>query len=40
MDGSTFFAFSHWNDGNTDNPRTFIATTDMTFQPVYVPAGE
>lgn len=40
MDGSTFFAFSRWNDGNTDNPRTFVATADMTFQPVYVPAGE
>ena len=36
----THYTFSHWNDGNTDNPRTFIATTDMTFQPVYVPAGE
>lgn len=36
----TRYTFSHWNDGNTDNPRTFVATADMTFQPVYVPAGE
>ena len=36
----THYTFSRWSDGNTDNPRTFVATTDMTFQPVYVPAGE
>ena len=36
----THYTFSRWNDGNTDNPRTFVATADMTFQPVYVPAGE
>ena len=38
--GGTHYTFSRWSDGNTDNPRTFVATTDMTFQPVYVPAGE
>ncbi len=38
--GGTHYTFSRWNDGNTDNPRTFVATADMTFQPVYVPAGE
>ena len=36
----THYTFSRWSDGNTDNPRTFVATADMTFQPVYVPAGE
>ena len=30
----THYTFSRWSDGNTDNPRTFVATTDMTFQPV------
>ena len=38
--GGTHYTFSRWSDGNTDNPRTFVATADMTFQPVYVPAGE
>lgn len=38
--GGTHYTFSRWSDGNTDNPRTFVATADMTFQPVYEPAGE
>ena len=25
------YFFSHWNDGCTDNPRTFTATSDTTF---------
>ncbi len=31
----TYYTFSHWDDGNTDNPRTFTATGDATFRPVY-----
>ncbi|MBP3763847.1 MAG: hypothetical protein J6I49_08245 [Bacteroidales bacterium] len=34
----TFYIFSHWSDGNTDNPRTFTATADVTLRPVYTAA--
>ncbi|MBP3763081.1 MAG: hypothetical protein J6I49_04265 [Bacteroidales bacterium] len=34
-DNDTRYIFSHWGDGNTDNPRTFTATADVTFRPVY-----
>ncbi|MBP3763458.1 MAG: hypothetical protein J6I49_06240 [Bacteroidales bacterium] len=32
--------FLHWGDGNTDNPRIFTATGDVTLQPVYEPIEE
>lgn len=30
------YAFDHWNDGNTDNPRTVAVTQDTTFSAVFV----
>ena len=29
--GANGFIFSHWNDGNTDNPRTIDVTQDIAF---------
>ncbi len=34
----TFYTFSRWDDGNTDNPRTFTATADVTLRPIYTAA--
>ena len=28
---NTGYTFDHWNDGNTDNPRTITVTSDMEF---------
>lgn len=30
------FRFSHWNDGNTDNPRTIYVTQDTSFTAYFV----
>ena len=30
--------FDHWNDGNTDNPRTVLLTQDTSFTAYFVPA--
>lgn len=32
---NTGFAFDHWNDGNTDNPRTVAVTKDTSFTAFY-----
>ena len=32
------FLFSHWNDGNTDNPRTVFLTQDTAFTAYFRPA--
>ena len=34
----TLYTFSRWDDGNTDNPRTFTATADVTLRPIYTAA--
>lgn len=34
----TYYTFSRWDDGNTDNPRTFTATADVTLRPIYTAA--
>ena len=31
------YKFSHWNDGNTQNPRTITVTQDTTFEAIFVP---
>ena len=31
------FKFSHWNDGNTDNPRTILVTQDSSFTAYFEP---
>jgi len=31
------FKFSHWNDGNTDNPRTILVTQDTSFTAYFEP---
>ncbi|MCR5423875.1 MAG: T9SS type A sorting domain-containing protein [Bacteroidales bacterium] len=33
---SIYYKFSHWSDGNTDNPRTFILENDTAFTAVFV----
>ena len=32
--------FDHWDDGNTDNPRTIVATESRTYTAFFVRAGE
>ncbi len=32
---NTGFAFAHWNDGNTENPRTVAVTKDTSFTAFY-----
>ncbi|MCQ2329442.1 MAG: T9SS type A sorting domain-containing protein [Paludibacteraceae bacterium] len=31
------YQFSHWNDGNTDNPRNITVTADATFTAYFAP---
>ena len=33
------YIFSHWNDGNTDNPRTIFLTSDTSFTAYFRPSG-
>lgn len=33
------YDFSHWQDGNTDNPRTIAVTQDTTFTAYFMPNG-
>ena len=32
---NTGYIFDHWNDGNTDNPRTITVTSDMEFVAIF-----
>ncbi len=34
------FVFSHWNDGNTDNPRNVVVTSDTTLTAIFDYPGE
>ncbi len=38
LDETMFTLFDHWNDGNTDNPRTVHLTQDTAFTAYFVPA--
>lgn len=33
------YSFERWNDGNTDNPRTFTLTKDTTFSAIFEQVG-
>ncbi len=34
------YVFQEWSDGNTENPRTFAATADLTLRAFFLHAGE